>query len=152
MQYKESLHMVSVWQRVCVRPRDVDIFTSQSLHTPSKTGAARHSCDMTNTSSITTSDLPPASARQPNTNMTLGNGILDLRQDASEQQNGYSHTNMKTKSLLAGKTDQDKSNHPEHALSMPRPHRRISTSTAYVEDTNSMVGRFPPEFISRTYV
>jgi hypothetical protein len=68
--------------------------------------------------------------------MAVGSGIANEKQLATMQQK----KNIRVcKIPLASKKQNDQNEDFEDALQFPQYHRNISTSTAYVEDTNVMV-------------
>ena len=72
--------------------------------------------------------------------MAAGGGTTNMKQLATMQQNKTIHT---SRIPLASQKQRDQSEDHEEALQLPEHHRNISTSTAYVEDTNVMVSPHP---------
>ena len=68
--------------------------------------------------------------------MAVGEGIANMKQLATMQQKKDIHI---SKIPLASKKQKDHNEDPEKTQHVAQHHRDISTSTAYVEDTNVMV-------------
>ena len=68
--------------------------------------------------------------------MANGDGTANMKQLATTQQTESIYI---SKLPLASKRHQDQSEDAEESQQHPKRHRKISTSTAYVEDTNVMV-------------
>jgi hypothetical protein len=68
--------------------------------------------------------------------MAVGVGIANVEQLATTQQKKNIYV---SKIPLASKKQQEQIEDPEESQQLAQHHRNISTSTAYVEDTNVMV-------------
>lgn len=69
--------------------------------------------------------------------MAVDGGTANVKQLATMQQKKNIHT---SKIPLASKIQKDQSEEHQRAPQSPQRQRDIGTSTAYVEDTNVMVG------------
>ena len=71
--------------------------------------------------------------------MAVRDGIANAKQLATAQQKKNIHANTASKIPRASKIQKDQSEDDEEPLLQPQHHRKISTSTPYVEDTSVMV-------------